>query len=431
MAQDLKPTSGGAPLEAYDIVIAGAGLAGLTQVIAVSSELGSAARLLLVDPALTRLSKDAGGAETDPDLDPNATSISRSSQNLLRAIGVWEALSPHAQPVHRIELTDTDADDRMRPTLMSYDNHMGDDHGWHAGAHIIQNAHLFRALASKLRTCPDIALAAQSVSALDRENGGLVLDLDGRQVRTQLVVAADGRRSKMRELAGIKALVRDHGQSGIRVIVAHAEPHNGIATQHFFPGGPFAMLPLVGNRTCITWTVKSAEADRLMALSNEAFLAELRRRIGGGLGELSLASARSCAPLTTRVSHALIADRFALLGDAARGVHPIAGQGLNLAFRDIAALTECICDGMAVGLDPGDREILQRYQRWRRFDGVVSSAAFDAINVAFGTGNPILRTLRDAGLGLADRIPALKRELVKEASGLSGQVPRLMRSDRA
>jgi 2-octaprenyl-6-methoxyphenol hydroxylase len=233
----------------------------------------------------------------------------------------------------------------------------------------------------------------------------------------------------LRAAAGIGTIARQYAQTGIVTTVRHERPHGGRAVQHFLPAGPFAILPMTGNRSCVTWTEEASEAARILALDDAGFLAELEKRFGHRLGALELAGPRGSWPLAMHLARELIAPRFALAGDAVRGVHPIAGQGLNLALRDVAALSECLVDAVRVGLDVGDATALERYARWRRFDGAASAAAFSALNVLFSRDNALLRSVRDAGLGVVDRLPSLKQLLVSEAAGLTGEVPKLLKGE--
>jgi 2-octaprenyl-6-methoxyphenol hydroxylase len=242
-------------------------------------------------------------------------------------------------------------------------------------------------------------------------------------------VAADGRRSPLREAAGIKIVGWDYGQTGIVTTIAHARPHGARAVQHFLPGGPFAILPLKGNRSCVTWSEEEGEARRILALDDAAFLPEVDQRVGGRLGALELAAQRQSWPLEMHLVRSYVAPRFAVAGDAAHGVHPIAGQGLNLALRDVAALTEVLTDAARLGLDLGNGEVLTRYERWRRFDSAISAATFDGLNLLFSNDWALVRAVRDFGLGLVDRMPRLKEFFVREAAGLSGELPRLLKGE--
>jgi 2-octaprenyl-6-methoxyphenol hydroxylase len=250
-------------------------------------------------------------------------------------------------------------------------------------------------------------------------------------LRVKLLVAADGRNSPLREAAGIGVVRWSYPQTGIVATVRLDRPHQGRAVQHFLPSGPFAVLPLTDDRACITWTEDAARASAILALDDAGFLAETEKRFGYRLGSISLAGPRASWPLDMHLARALVADRFALVGDAAHGVHPIAGQGLNLGLRDVAALTEVVADAARLGLDIGALTVLERYERWRRLDSALSAATFDALNRLFSNDSTPLRTARDFGLGLVERMPALKRFFVSEAAGLNGEVPRLLRGELA
>jgi 2-octaprenyl-6-methoxyphenol hydroxylase len=250
---------------------------------------------------------------------------------------------------------------------------------------------------------------------------------DGRSLTARLLIAADGARSKLRDMAGIKTVNWGHDQIGITTTISHDRAHEGRAVQHFLPGGPFAMLPLIGNRTCITWSEEKQLAERLLALDDAAFLSEIEQRVGGRLGTIALDGPRQSWPLQTSMARAFIAPRFALVGDAAHNVHPIAGQGLNLGLRDVAALAEVVVDQARLGLDIGATHPLARYERWRRFDTTTSAAGFDALNRMFSTGGALPRAAREFGLGLINRMPGLKQRLVAEAAGTAGDLPKLLR----
>ena len=240
-----------------------------------------------------------------------------------------------------------------------------------------------------------------------------------------------GGASPLRQAAGIGIVRWSYPQAGIVTTVRLEQPHQGRAVQHFLPSGPFAILPLTGNRACITWTEDAARAREILALDDAGFLAEVEKRFGYRLGGVALAGPRASWPLDMHLARALVADRFALVGDAAHGVHPIAGQGLNLGLRDVAALTEVVADAARLGLDIGSLAVLERYERWRRLDSALSAATFDALNRLFSNDSTLLRSARDFGLGLVERMPALKQFFVAEAAGLTGEVPRLLRGEPA
>jgi 2-octaprenyl-6-methoxyphenol hydroxylase len=252
---------------------------------------------------------------------------------------------------------------------------------------------------------------------------------DGAVVTTRLLVAADGARSKIRERAGIPTRGWSYGQSGIVTTVVHERDHGGRAEEHFLPAGPFAILPLKGRRSSIVWTEETREAERIVALPDDDFHAELERRFGLHLGEIAAVGARRAFPLGLSVARAFVGERLALVGDAAHVIHPIAGQGLNMGLKDVAALAETIVDAVRLGLDPGADAALDRYQRWRRFDTMAMGVATDGLNRLFSNQSSALRLVRDVGLGLVDRLPALKQLFIREAAGVVGEVPKLLKGE--
>jgi 2-octaprenyl-6-methoxyphenol hydroxylase len=404
-----------------DVAIVGGSHAGLAMSVALARTLGPEPRLSLIE-------RRGPGPAAAADADPRAFAISAGSRRLLQALGVWTALAPHAEPVSAIDITDSSLDHAIRPVLLTYDNRLEDGE---TATHIIEAWRLGAALADAAQTLGSLRhVSPGEVAAMATGPASAALTLgDGTEVRARLVVAADGARSPLREAAGICTTGWSYPQTGIVTVVRHGKPHGGRAVQHFLPAGPFAILPLKGDRSCITWTEETSAAARILALDDAAFLAEVERRFGHRLGELSIAGARVAWPLELRLARALIAPRLALIGDAARTVHPIAGQGLNLGLRDVAALTEAVAGSMRVGLDPSDSTGLERYQSWRRFDGQASAAAYDALNRLFSSDAMLVRAVRGAGLGLVDRLPGLKQLLVAEAAGMTGEVPRLLRGE--
>jgi 2-octaprenyl-6-methoxyphenol hydroxylase len=243
------------------------------------------------------------------------------------------------------------------------------------------------------------------------------------------LVGADGARSVVRDKAGIAFHGWDYGQSAIVTTVGHERDHEGRAEEHFLPAGPFAILPLTGRRSSIVWTEATKEAERLVALPDAEFHAELEKRFGLKLGDIEVIGPRRAFPLGLHTARSFIADRVALVGDAAHVIHPIAGQGLNMGLRDAAALAEVIADAARLGLDPGNADVLERYQRWRRFDTMAMGIATDSLNRLFSNESDMLRALRDLGLGLVERMPPLKRFFIREAAGFTGDIPKLLRGE--
>src|SRR5262249_19429816 len=252
---------------------------------------------------------------------------------------------------------------------------------------------------------------------------------DGAALAARLLVAADGANSTIRERAGIARHGWSYGQSAIVTTVAHERDHHGRAEEHFLPAGPFAILPLTGRRSSIVWTEETREAQRIVALPDEGFHAELERRFGLPPGDLTVVGPRRALPLGISVARAFIADRLALVGDAAHVIHPVAGQGLNMGLKDVAALAEVVVDAVRLGLDPGSLAGLGRYQRRRRLDTEAMGIATDRLNRLFSNHSDLLRFARDVGLGLVDRLPALKRFFIREVAGLTGEVPKLLRGE--
>ncbi len=404
----------------HDVAISGASFAGLALACALSDALGPELRIAVIDRA----------APASMPADARAFALSAASRHLLEAIGVWPAIAPEAQPVDGIDITDTSLDSGVRPVLLSYDNATADGE---PATYIVPVGPLTAALQAKAKSHPSITLLApaEATGFTADDTGARITLADGRTITSSLVVAADGRKSPLRDAAGIKVIGWAYPQTGIVTTVRHERPHGARAVQHFLPNGPFAILPLTGNRACITWTEDAGEAKRIMALDDAGFLAEIDKRFGGKLGAIALDGPRQCWPLQLHLARRYVAPRFALVGDAAHGVHPLAGQGLNLAFRDVAALVEVVADTVRLGFEPGDAQALTRYERWRRFDSAVSAATFDGINRLFASDAPLLRSVREVGLGVVDRIPALKRFFVSEAAGLTGEVPRLLKGEPA
>jgi 2-octaprenyl-6-methoxyphenol hydroxylase len=405
-----------------DVLIGGAGFAGLALAIALRQGLAPSFSVTVADPALAGTAKDG-----------RATAIVAAARRLFETIGVWRDIE--AQPILDMVVTDSRLADVVRPVFLSFD---GDVEPGEPFAHMIENGPLLAALAAKAKD-EGVALRPAAVTdlefATERANDRVNVRLsNGEALAARLLVAADGARSAIRERAGIASHGWSYGQSAIVTTVAHERDHHGRAEEHFLPAGPFAILPLtrdsaVGHRSSIVWTEEAQEAARLVALSDAEFHAELERRFGLRLGEIAAVGPRRAHPLGLSVARAFIADRLALVGDAAHVIHPVAGQGLNMGLKDVAALAEVIVDAVRLGLDPGSLAVLERYQRWRRFDTMAMGIATDGLNRLFSNQSDVLRLVRDVGLGLVDRLPALKRLFIREAAGLVGEVPKLLRGE--
>jgi 2-octaprenyl-6-methoxyphenol hydroxylase len=403
-----------------DVLIAGGGFAGLTLAIALRQALGSSFSVALADPTLGRSHAD----------DERASAIVTSVRRLFETLGVWQALAGEAQPILDMAVTDSRLDDAVRPTFLTFG---GEVEPGEPFAHMIENRFLIGALETKARDLGvDLRAGAVKDFSCSPVEGGSAHQMEvafanGSAVAARLLVAADGARSSIRERADIAVHGWNYGQSAIVINVGHERSHNGRAVEHFLPTGPFAILPLKGNRSSIVWTETTEEAKRLAALPDDAFHAELERRFKLHLGDITAVSARRVHPLGFFVARSFTAERIALVGDAAHVIHPIAGQGLNMGLKDVAALAEVIVDAARLGLDPGAASTLERYQRWRRFDTMTMGLATDGLNRLFSNRSDVLRVVRDIGLGLVDRVPNLKHLFIREAAGLVGEVPKLLR----
>ena len=401
-----------------DVLIGGAGFAGLALAIALRQGLASSFSVTVADPALERTSKDA-----------RASAIVAAARRLFETIGVWENVE--AQPILDMVVTDSRLSDVVRPVFLTFN---GDVEPGEPFAHMIENSPLVAALTQKAKD-EGVALRVAAVADFERARDHVDVTLsDGDTLAARLLVAADGAHSAIRERAGIPTNGFSYGQSAIVTTVAHERDHRGRAEEHFLPAGPFAILPLkcdtaIGHRSSIVWTERAEEAARIVALPEQEFHAELERRFGLHLGDIAAVGPRRVLPLGLSVARAFVGERLALVGDAAHVIHPIAGQGLNMGLKDVAALAEVLVDAVRLGLDPGSLAVLERYQRWRRFDTVAMGLATDGLNRLFSNQSDVLRLVRDVGLGMVDRLPALKQLFIREAAGLVGEVPKLLRGE--
>ncbi|HZC55109.1 MAG TPA: ubiquinone biosynthesis hydroxylase [Xanthobacteraceae bacterium] len=399
-----------------DVLIAGGGFAGLSLAIALRKALGPSFAVTVADPALV-----ANYAK-----DERASAIVTGARRLYETIGVWGEVAEQAQPILDMVVTDSRLGDAVRPVFLAFS---GDVEPGEPFAHMIENRYLVEVLAARAKA-DGIDLRSCAVGKVMHDSEGATGELaDGTALHARLVVAADGARSAIRQSAGIATHGWNYGQSAIVINVGHERDHEGRAEEHFLPAGPFAILPLKGRRSSIVWTETAQEAERIVALPDDAFHAELEQRFKLQLGEVSVLGARRVHPLGFFVARSFIAERIALIGDAAHVIHPIAGQGLNMGLKDVAALAEVIVDAARLGLDPGTANVLERYQRWRRFDTMAMGLATDGLNRLFSNRSDLLRVARDVGLGLVERIPNLKRLLIREAAGLVGEVPKLLRGE--
>jgi 2-octaprenyl-6-methoxyphenol hydroxylase len=399
-----------------EVVIGGAGFAGLALAIALRQGLGDPFTVAVIDPALAHAQSK----------DPRASAIAAAARRLFEAIEVWDPVAENAQPILDMVVTDSKLDDAVRPTFLAFGGEVEEGEPF---AHMVENRHLVDALVAKAKKL-GVGLRAGAVTNFETNNNSAKVSLSsGAPISARLLVGADGAHSMIRERADITTHGWNYDQSAIVTTVAHEREHNGRAEEHFLPAGPFAILPLTGKRCSIVWTEKAREAERIVALPDAEFHAELEKRFGLHLGEIRVVGPRRAFPLGLFTAREFIGERLALVGDAAHIIHPIAGQGLNMGLRDVAALAEAIVDAARLGLDPGGPDVLERYQRWRRFDTMMMGVATDGLNRLFSNHSDVLRLARDIGLGLVERMPALKRMFIREAAGFTGDVPKLLKGE--
>jgi len=366
----------------------------------------------------------------DPIFDGWVSALAYASVRMLTALGVWERLAPDAQPIREILVTDGQAGKPASPFSLHFD---AQEVGADSLGHIAENRHIRAALYNAVAGCPNLELIAPAaVKSLTVEAGGAVARLaNGEEISAAVAIPADGRDSPLRAQMGVQVIGWSYPQTGIVATVEHERSHNGVAYEHFLPSGPFAILPMTGNRSSLVWTEAKTKAPALLALDEAGFNDELARRFGSHLGKTKSAGPRWSYPLTFHLARDFVRPRFALAGDCAHGIHPIAGQGLNLGLKDAAALAEVLLDAARLGRDIGALDTLKRYERWRRFDSFALAASTDALNRLFSNDIAPLRHLRDLGLGIVDSIGPARRFFMRHAGGDIGKLPRLMKGEAA
>mgnify|MGYP001033874757 CR=1 FL=1 len=399
-----------------DVLVAGGGYVGLSLAVAVKK----AAPHLAVEVV-------DGAPDHAWRKDERAFAIVAAARNLLDVLGIWDGIEPEAEPIRRMVITDSRTADPVRPVFLTFEGAGSGDDG-QPFAHMVPNRAITAGLLKQAEALGVTIRWSTSVEGFSTGQHATTVSLsDGTERSTRLLVACDGVRSKLRDMAGIKTVRWDYGQSGIVTTVEHERPHEGCAEEHFLPAGPFAILPLKNNRSSLVWTERTADADRLVRADDLVFEEELERRFGHKLGRLAVVGDRRAFPLGLTLARDFVAPRFALAGDAAHGIHPISGQGLNLGFKDVAALAETIVEADRLGLDIGSLTILERYQTWRRFDTFRMGVTTDVLNRLFSNDIGPLRLMRDFGLGLVERMPKLKDYFIGEAAGLTAKNnPRLL-----
>jgi 2-octaprenyl-6-methoxyphenol hydroxylase len=394
-----------------EIAVVGGGLSGLSLAIGCAASGIETAIIDREEPAKFR----------DAAYDGRTTAIAYGSQQVLKGLGIWDALAPYAEPIREIRVADGNS-----PLFLHYDRAEIEAE---ALGYIVENRLLRGALQARAEALPSLTLYAPSaVEQVEfaEAQARLTLD-DGRRIAAPLVVGADGRNSPMREAAGIKTWRKSYRQTAIVCVVKHEKPHNGVAVEHFRAAGPFAILPMQGNRSSIVWTEEEHDAPLLLALDDKDFARQLASRFGDFLGRVQPEPGRWSYPLALIQAERYAAQRLALIGDAAHVIHPIAGQGWNLGVRDIAALAELLVDAHRLGLDLGSSDLLRRYERWRRFDSLTLTTVTDGLNRLFANDFPPLKLARDLGLAAVNNAPGLKRFFMRHAMGVTGDLPRLVR----
>jgi 2-octaprenyl-6-methoxyphenol hydroxylase len=420
------------PPSHVDVLIAGGGMVGLSLALALAQ---GGVTVTVADPV-------PSSTILDEKFDGRVSSLSYATIRMFRALDIWPRLEAHAQPILDILVSDAALDSAPSPFSLHFDHR---EIGEPMGA-IAENRHIRRALFDCLAEDNRVRLVAPAaVTSVTPQGAYIDAELsNGETLHASLVVAADGRESPLREQMGLRIISWAYPQVGIVATVQHERPHNGTAYEHFLPSGPFAILPMApasrsegggqqhsANRSSLVWTEQADRAPAILQLPPEQFAAEVERRFGHHLGRIEIVGARWSYPLRFHLARGFIGPRFALAGDSAHGIHPIAGQGLNLGLKDAAALAECVLDSMRLGLDAGDAEGLGRYQRWRRFDSFALAAATDGLNRLFSNDLAPVRAIRDLGLGIVDAIGPLRRFFMRNAGGDLGKLPRLMRGEPA
>jgi 2-octaprenyl-6-methoxyphenol hydroxylase len=397
----------------YDVLIVGGGPVGMTLALALVRSL-KGLKVALLDRRPFSVPRDL-----------RAFALAAGVRRSFEQLGVWDRIAPGAEPVRQMKITDSGRGDISRPLFLSFE---GDVAPGEAFAHLVPNTLIQEALHEALVDRIEFIAPAEVTGFAATATLGTLTLADGRSLAAPLVVAADGAQSSLRRMVGIETFGHDYRQSGIVTTIGHELDHAGTAYEHFRPAGPFASLPLPGgHRSSLVWTEATDAVDRIKAMSPEAVAAEIEMVMGASLGRVTLEEKLQSFPLRLQVAKSFVAPRLALIGDAAHVVHPIAGQGLNLGLKDVAALAEVVVDAMRLGLDHGNAEALDRYERWRRLDTTMMVAVTDGMNRLFSNDIAPVRALRDFGLGVVDRLGPLKGFMISRAAGVETSGPRLLR----
>ena len=406
MTENATPTS--------DLLIVGGGLNGPALALACAN----------TGLSVTVIDSLPGAARAADSFDGRGYALSLASYRLLKAIGAWDSVAAQSQPILDVKVTDGKPGEGPAPFMLEFRDGEIDESPM---GYMVEDRHLRPALLKALEAHPGIQQIEGTVAAqtCDDQRATVTLD-DGRSFATALIAGCDGRASGTAERAGVGRTGWGYGQTALVCAIAHEKPHNGCAHQFFLPPGPLAILPLPGNQSSIVWTEKDKVAQDIQALSDEEYLAVLKPRFGDFLGDIRLAGKRFTYPLNITLANSFIAPRVALVGDAAHGMHPIAGQGLNAGLKDVGALAEVLTDARRRGEDIGRADVLKRYQQWRRFDIASMALMTDSFNKLFSNDNPLLRVARDLGMGMVNSMAGLRRAAIREAAGVNGDLPKLL-----
>ncbi|WFE75165.1 FAD-dependent monooxygenase [Roseinatronobacter sp. S2] len=399
-----------------DILIVGGGLNGPSLALALAQ---GGLRVTVID-ALPRDTRE--GVE----FDGRAYALALASTRVLDGIGIWDAVATEAQPILQIKASDGRAGEGAAPFFLHFD-HAEIEEG--PMGHMLEDRYLRRALLAAMDDSPNITqIEGRRVIAQDVDaNGVSATTDDGQVLRARILVGCDGRDSAVAQRARIKRTGWEYGQTALVCAIAHDHPHHGCAHQFFMPAGPLAILPLPGNRSSIVWSERTDTAAEIHAMNDADYLDALRPRFGDFLGDIALAGKRFAYPLRLTIANSFIGPRLALVGDAAHGMHPIAGQGFNFGLRDVAALAEVLILAARRGEDIASPIVLERYQQWRRFDTMMMAVGTDSVNRLFSNDSALMRGVRGLGMGVVQSLPGLRRRFIREAAGLTGDLPRLMR----
>lgn len=393
-----------------DVIIVGAGLVGSAMAIALAQG----------GVSVTLFERASRAAVLDKAADGRASAISEASRRVFNSLGLWDKLAPHGEPILDIKVVDG-----FSSAQVHYDHRDVENRPF---GYIISNPTIRATLIEAAESEENITLYYESeVRDIERTSSQCVVTLsDGEVFDAPLLLAADGRMSKLRDWAGIASRKIEYGQSAIVCTIAHEKPHEGLALERFMPNGPIAVLPMQDNRSCVVWTEPHDMAQHMIGLEDDFFIHEMTSRMGDYLGEIQAVDKRYCYPLSLMQSEGYIAERFALVGDSAHGIHPIAGQGVNVGYRDVAVLAELVVEAKRLGQDIGGDEMLGHYQRWRRLDSTSMTASTDALNRLFSNNSALFKIGRRAGLKLVDNSERTKQFFMLGAMGLVGDLPDML-----